>query len=63
MDTRITIHFNTDNDAFVDRKQEETERIINNIRAKVIDFDHKQGSIFDANGNSIGWFKVNNDYK
>jgi len=55
---KITIQFDTDNDAFKDRKLEEIKRILNNITTKITDFEHSHGTIFDANGNTIGWFKV-----
>ena len=58
---KITIQLDTDNYVFKNSQDDtniEVKRILDNVATRVAEFQHDYGSIFDVNGDLIGWFKV-----
>jgi hypothetical protein len=58
--SKITIVINTDNDAFVDYKNEELARILIKLANQIKD-DNYPSKLMDINGAAVGTVKVEED--
>ena len=54
---KITIKIDTGNDAFIDDKMTEVDRLIEVATSKIRS-GHRDGILQDINGNSVGNYKV-----